>query len=316
MVAVRIPPYTAVEHEILDSPAAVSLKGNARALLLEVIRAVKLNARISHFEKTPPSPCVFAFGTLRWEGISKNTFYSALGKLERRGFIRILKTPRGHPSEIQWSNAWRDYQPTDDGGVPKAATLDRNNDSVSVPETGTGVSQELGQQCTNDCDLSLRVNTQNNVKGDTGSRMLECEQAPKGCKSPFSVERPRCDDPEIPSDMFLEEAARITSHCHRVDGSEWRPPQQQYVSALVDRIVRLTGDEASINNWRLIVRRMSKTEHGTSALLDAIDRFDCEDRNGELDSLRRKGAALNERLRKACRILGIDLGNRTMPAHR
>ena len=105
--------FTAVEHEIMDAPAARVLGATSRSLLFEVLRAVKAEAGIFTFEGETPRPIVFTPGSLSWGGLTRHTFYRGVADLERHGFIRTIPTAIGKANMIEWSWNFQTYTLTE-----------------------------------------------------------------------------------------------------------------------------------------------------------------------------------------------------------
>jgi hypothetical protein len=97
--------FTIFHHDLLDSPAALLLNGNALALLIEFYRRWSKATRNG---RKPRNSIFFAWSTYP-RVITRGAFNRARSELVKRGFLRATNVAIG---AYALSQAWRDYEPT------------------------------------------------------------------------------------------------------------------------------------------------------------------------------------------------------------
>ena len=99
--------YSCAYDDILDSPAALTLRGGETATLLDAIRVAM---RATKNGTKPAAVFVFCHAVIK-RIISRDAFDSHRRELVRLGFLEAVSVKRG---TFRWCEAWRTYAPTPD----------------------------------------------------------------------------------------------------------------------------------------------------------------------------------------------------------
>lgn len=333
-------PYTITEDNVFQSAQFVSLTNRARVLFQDLVRTAKRVNRMGLFDPDNSKP--FRFHLRHVTGpIDRSQFYEHIRDFHAVGFIDIIPARRpGLAQQIVLNGVYakllgqplpelcgRGLEPTLAEAWSrrplKHSTLSRTNVNAafnllrpSKSSQDRPIVQERRpgyRDAQLDKDLSaIAARIQQSAATTPMTDYAKMKMAEHLQQRAWIGYRSRQDNPRstaIDPHAVLAKMLPSGPTTSPAPSENWTPPAHTVQERIVRDIIQQTGDRNSLNNWWLLVGRMSQTERAFASLERIVYDF--------LDDLGRKdpratapdcpGAVLNGLLRDECRHLGVDL---------